>query len=88
MDILCPLPGTTSKIRFMLEISCRFSKLKEVMTLRDITDYRVAVALCNHWSSEYGPHETILTEDGKQFPGRFLQAFRRHPKVRNKPTTT
>ena len=55
-------------------ISCRFSKLTQVVPLRNITAYHVAIAFCTHWVFKYGPPRTLLSDNGPQFASKFFQA--------------
>ena len=54
IDILGPLPKTKARKRFLLVITDRFTKLTQVVALRTITAYTVAVAFCDAWIFKYG----------------------------------
>ena len=47
IDILGPLSKTKTGKRFLLVITDRFSKLTQVVALRTITAYTVAVVFCD-----------------------------------------
>ena len=74
IDLLGPLPKTLSGNRHLLVISCRFTKLTQLVPLRTITAYHVAVAFCTHWVFKYGPPKTLLSDNGTQFASRLFQS--------------
>ena len=74
MDILGPLPRTERGKRFLLVITDRFSNLTAVVPLRTTNAYSVAIAICEAWIFKYGPPESVLTDNGKQFASRFFQS--------------
>ena len=74
IDILGPLTKTKSGKRFLLVITDRFTKLTQVVALRTINAYHVAVAFCEAWIFKYGPPKTLLSDNGKQFTSKFFQS--------------
>ena len=74
MDILGPLPRTEREKRFLLVITDWFSKLTAVVPLRTTNAYSEAIAFCEAWIFKYGPPESVLTDNSKQFASRFLQS--------------
>ena len=74
IDILGPLPLTKTGFRFILVITCRFSKLTQVVPLRRINAYTVAVAFVQHWVLKYGPPAVLISDNGKQFASKFFQS--------------
>ena len=74
IDILGPLTKTKKGHRFLLVMSDRFSKLTQVVPLRRIDAYTVAVAFVEAWVFKYGPPKTGISDNGKQFAAKFFQA--------------
>ena len=74
MDILGPLPRMERGKRFLLVIADRSSKLTAVVPLRTTNAFSVAIAFCEAWIFKYGPPESVLTDNGKQFASRFFQS--------------
>lgn len=81
---------TTSKrgARHLLVITDRFTKLVREVSLKTITGVPVAEAFIYHWVYYYGPPKTLLSDNGKQFIGRFFMDIRRLLVIRNFLTTT
>ena len=74
MDILGPLPRTERGKGFLLVITDRFSKLTAVVLLRTKNAYSMAIAFCEAWIFKYGPPDSVLIDNGKQFASRFFQS--------------
>ena len=72
IDILGPLPKTKTGKRFLLVIKDRFTKLTQVVALRTITAYTVAVGFCDAWVFKYGVPRTLLSDYGPQFSAKFF----------------
>ena len=49
-------------------------KLTQVIPLRRIDAYTVAVAFVEAWIFKYGPPKTLISDTGKQFAAKFFQA--------------
>ena len=88
IDLLGPLPKSDNGKRHLLVISCRFSKLTQLVPLRTITAYHVAVAFCTHWVFKYGPPRTLLSDNGPQFASRLFQSVCLELGTRNIFTST
>ena len=88
IDILGPLPKSKRGFRFILVIADRFTKLTQVVPLRKITAYDVAVAFVEHWVFKYGPPKTLLSDNGSQFVAHFFQRVCRILGTNNAYTTT
>ena len=67
IDILGPLTKTKKGYRFLLVITDRFTKLTQVIPLRRIDAYTVAVAFVEAWIFKYRPPKTLISNNGKQF---------------------
>ena len=74
IDILGPLTKTKKGYRFLLVVTDRLTKLTQVIPLRRIDVYTVAVAFVEHWIFNYGPPKTLISDNGKQFASKFFQA--------------
>ena len=75
MDILGPLTKTKSGCEYLLVICCRFTKLTQVVPLRSVTAYNLAVAFCSHLgfqirTTEVPPVRQCTVLHGEVFPGR------------------
>lgn len=88
IDILGPLPKSKRGYLFILVITDRFTKLTQIVPLRRITAYDVAVAFTEHWVFKYGPPKTLLSDNGSQFVAHFFQRVCRILHVENSFTTT
>ena len=74
IDILGPFTKTKKGHRFLHVITGRFTKLTQVIPLRRIDAYTVAVAFVGAWIFEYGPPKTLFSDNGMQFAAKFFQA--------------
>ena len=72
--ILGPLTKTKKGHRFLFVISNGCSKLTDVVALRRIDAYTVAVAFVEARGFKYGPPRTLISDNGKQFAAKFFQA--------------
>ena len=69
---------TKSGRQYLLVICCRFSKLTQVIPLKSITSYHLAVAFCSHWVFKYGPPRHLLMDNAQYFNAKFFQAVCQH----------
>ena len=74
IDILGPVPKTKAGKRFLFVITDRFSKLTQVVALRTITAYTVAIAFCEPWVFKYGVPRTFLSDKGPHFNAKFFHS--------------
>ena len=74
IDILGPLPKTETGKRFLLVITDPFSKQTQVVALRTIRAYTVAVAFCESWVFKYGIPRTFLSDNGPQINAKFFHS--------------
>ena len=72
IDILGPLPKTKAGKQLLLVITDRFTKLTQVVALRTVTAYAVAVAFCDAWVFKYGVPRTLLSDNRTQFNAKFF----------------
>ncbi len=87
IDILGPLTQTVRKHRFLLVMTCRYSKLTRVVPLVKITALSVAKGFCNDWVFPYGPPAELISDKGSQFVAKFFRAVCRHLGIANRFTT-
>ena len=73
IDILGPLTKTKKGHRFLLVITDRFTKLTQVISLKRIDAYTVAVTFVEAWIFKYGPPKTLISDNSKQFAAKFFQ---------------
>ena len=88
IDILGPLLKSAGGYIFMLVISERFTKLSQVVPLKRIIAYDVAVAFVKHWMFKYGAPATLLSDNGSQFVAHFFRRVCNILQVHNVFTTT
>ena len=72
VNILGLLPKTKAGKRFLLVITDRFTKLAQVVVLRTLTAYTVAVAFCDARVFKYGVPRSLLSDNGPQFNAKFF----------------
>ena len=81
------IPGPPTKTKkghwFLLVITDRFTKLTQVIPLRRIDAYTVAVAFVEDWIFKYGPPKTLISDNGKKFEAKFFQAVCSLPGLSN-----
>ena len=75
IDILGPLPRTTTGFRYLLVITDRYSKLTRTIPLRDVKSVTIAKAFCENWVFQYGPPTYLLSDNGGQFTSKFFQSI-------------
>ena len=73
IDVLGPLPKSSRGFIFMLFISDRFTKPTQVVPLKRITAYDVAVTFVEHWVFKYGAPATLLSDKEWQFVAHFFR---------------
>ena len=83
LDLLGPLPKTPRGNQHILVMSCRFSKLTQIVPLRSATANTVASAFFVHWVTKYGPPKQTLTDNGPQFAAKFMMATSQALGVKN-----
>ena len=88
IDILGPLTKTKKKMRFLLVMTDRFTKLTQVVPLRTITALSVATAFVEHWVFKYGPPQTLVSDNGSQFASKFFQSVCAYLGIANAFTST
>ena len=88
IDILGPLPRSARGYIFMLVVSDRFTKLTQVVSLKRITAFDVAIAFVEHWLFKYGAPTTLLSDNRSQFVTHFFRRVCNILQVHNIFTTT
>lgn len=76
IDIIGPLPRTSSENRFLLVTSDRYSKMTQTAPLANVTGLTVARAFCDKSVFPYGPPPYLLLDQGSQFTGNLFQNMR------------
>ena len=74
VDLVGPFPATKKGYKMILVISDRFSKLTQVVPLRNTEAYDCALAFVEHWVYKYGSPLRVVSDNGPQFVARFFQA--------------
>ena len=88
IDILRPPAKSNRGYLFMLVISDHFTKLTQVVPLKRITAYDVAVVFVEKWVFKYGAPATMLSGNGSQFVAHFFRQVCNILQVQNIFTTT
>ena len=68
IDILGPLPKSKSGHRFIVVITDRFSKLTQIVAVKRIRAWDIAVAFVDEWVFKYGPPQTLVSDNRSLFP--------------------
>ena len=87
IEILEPLPRSSSGNRYLLAITYRFSKMVQTAPHRSITADAVAKAFCEAWVFKFGPPALLLFDNGGQFTSKFFQHVGKILEVRQLFTT-
>lgn len=69
VDLVGPLPRSTSGYTFLLVVTCCFSKFTLLFPLRRATSANVAKNFENHVILAHGVPETVIVDNGTQFTG-------------------
>ena len=72
MDIVGPLPITSSENRYILTIIDRFTRFVMAIPLPNIDAITVARAFVNQWIYMFGAPEKVLSDNGTQFKSEVL----------------
>lgn len=75
IDILGPLPVSTSGNRFVLVVTDRFSKLTRSIPMKMTTAVKVAEQFVEQWIIPYGAPDYLLSDNGPQFVAKFFEAI-------------
>ncbi len=59
-------------LKYLLFITCRYSKLVKVAPLQRITAWELARAFGIHWAFCHGPPKILLADIGRQMTAKFL----------------
>ena len=78
IDVLGPLTKTKKGHRYILVMTCRFSKLTQVVPLKTITSYNIALAFCTHWVFKFGPPQHLVLDNAQNFTAKFFQSVCAH----------
>lgn len=69
VDLVGPLPRSTSGYTFLMVVTCCFSKYTLLFPLRRATSANVAKNFENHVILAHGVPETVIVDNGTQFTG-------------------
>ena len=67
IDLVGPLPVTSSGNRYLLTIQDRFSRYLKICPISDTSSLTVAKTLINEWIFQLGLFDTLLSDQGVQF---------------------
>lgn len=82
MDIMGPLPTTTSGNRYLLVLIDHFTKWVEACPLPDQTSATTIEKVFEAWISRYGTPERIHTDQGPNFESNEFATFCRSQRIR------
>ncbi|MDY7090545.1 MAG: RNase H-like domain-containing protein, partial [Actinomycetota bacterium] len=75
MDIVGPLPVTSSENRYLLTIIDRFTRFVMAIPLKEISAVQVATAFVNNWIYLFGAPDKLLTDNGTQFTSEIMEVI-------------
>ena len=75
MDILGPLTATPTGDKYILLITCSFSKWVEAIALKSIESAEIARQFYNVWICRYGAPDALLTDLGKNFVSNLMKSL-------------
>ena len=87
IDIVGPLPITSSENRYLITIMDRFTRYAAAIPVKVITAETVAQAILDNWIYIYGIPTYILTDNGTQFQSRTLQLIEKILNIKHQFTT-
>jgi len=67
IDIVGPLPITTTGNRYILTMMDRYTRMIKMIPMAECTATTVAIAFKNHWLFNYGIPDSTITDRGTQF---------------------
>ena len=73
IDIVGPLPITSSGNRYLLTIQDRFSRYLKICPIADISALTIAKTLINEWIHQLGLFDTLLSDQGVQFKSNLFK---------------
>lgn len=73
MDLIGPLPVTTTGKRYIFVVMDRFSNFTSAVLIKYTTATHIASLFMNHWVFPYGVPQTALTENRPQFIAEFFE---------------
>ena len=74
MDIVGPLPVTSTENRYLLTIMDRFTRFVMAIPLKEISAVQVAKSFVNKWIYLFGAPDQLLTDNGVQFTSEVITA--------------
>ena len=72
-DLFGPLPKSPTGNKWILTMTCAFSKFVRVVPLPNKEAQTVATAILTHWISVFGPMKRLVTDQGREFNCKLLQ---------------
>ncbi len=66
-DLFGPLPGSPSGNKWILTLTCAFSKFVRVLPLPNKEAHTVATAILQHWVAVFGPMTRLVHDQGREF---------------------
>ena len=72
-DLFGPLPPSRSGNRWILTMTCAFSKFVRIVPLPNKESTTVAAAILAHWIAVFGPMQRLVTDQGREFNCKLLR---------------
>ena len=72
VDLFGPLPESACKNKWILTITCAFSRFVRVVPLPNKETRTVAEAILRHWIAVFGPMKKLVHDQGREFHSELL----------------
>ena len=72
-DLFGPLPKSAAGNKWILTMTCAFSKFVRVIPLPNKEAETVAAAILGHWIAVFGPMKRLVTDQGREFNCKLLK---------------
>lgn len=72
-DLFGPIPQSTNGNKWILTMTCAFSKFVRVIPLPNKEAKTVAQAIFTHWIAVFGPMQRLIHDQGREFHSSLLQ---------------
>lgn len=87
MDIMGPLPETVTGYKYILSIKDRFTKYIVLINLKSITSASILEAFIEHYLTNYGTPQIIITDNATNFKAETVEYFVQKLGIKHKYST-
>lgn len=88
IDVLGELIEAACDMRYLVITSGNFTKHTKSVSLKSVSDFKLAIEIVRKWVLNYIPFKTLLLGNGKRFKAAFLKTFYRILKIHKSIKTT